>query len=68
MKELPYFFVRRLATGRWCVAHRVPGADVDAVDVDCLTLRAAQVFAAQLNKHRDSEWEPGRKYRAEANH
>ncbi len=49
---LPYFFVRRLRDGRWCVAHRVPGADVDRIDVECLTLKAAQGLAEDMNFQR----------------
>jgi hypothetical protein len=50
---LPYYFVRRLPTGRWCVAHRVPRTGVDHVDAECLTLAAAQQLAAQMEQHRD---------------
>lgn len=54
---LPYFFVRRLPTGRWCVAHRVPGTGVDHVDAECATLAAAQRLAAQMELHRDCGWQ-----------
>lgn len=54
MTGLPYYFVRRLHTGRWCVAHRVPGADVDRIDVECLTLQAAQELAAEMNAQREA--------------
>lgn len=57
MTELPYYFVRRLRDGRWCVAHRVEGTGVDHVDVECLTLQAAQAAAARMEQHRDCGWQ-----------
>lgn len=56
---LPFYFVRRLRDGRWCVAHRVPNADVDRIDVECLTLQAAQGLAAQMEQHRECGWQLG---------
>lgn len=49
MTALPYYFVCRLPTGRWAVAHRVPATGLDHVDEDCPTLRAAQVEAEWKN-------------------
>lgn len=50
---LPYFFVRRLKTGRWCVAHRVPGTDFDAVDMECADLAAAWTVVCEWNEQRE---------------
>lgn len=55
MTTLPYYFVCRLPTGRWGVAHRVVGTGLDHVDADCLTLRAAQIDAAWRNLERERE-------------
>lgn len=49
MSTLPYYFVCRLPTGRWAVAHRVAATGLDSVDVDCATLHAAQVEASWMN-------------------
>jgi hypothetical protein len=57
MSALPYYFVRRLPTGRWAVAHRVPGANVDAVDTDCGTLKAAWSLACEMNEQREVGWQ-----------
>lgn len=64
MTELPYYFVRRLRDGRWCVAHRVPGTGVDAVDVECQTLKAAWTLACDWNEQRECGWQIRNRYEA----
>jgi hypothetical protein len=57
MTGLPYYRVCRLPTGRWAVVHRVAGTGVDHVDVECLTLKAAQGAAAGMEQLRDCGWQ-----------
>lgn len=46
--HLPYYHVRRLSSGRYAVAHHVPGMESAHVDVDCATLPSAMALAAEM--------------------
>lgn len=42
------YFATRLPSGRWGVAHHLPGTMVHAVQIDCPTEQAAREEAARL--------------------
>jgi hypothetical protein len=49
----PYHFPRRLLDGRWIVCHNLPGQPgAYAADCECVSQRAAQLAADDLNAQR----------------
>lgn len=53
-----HYVVVPLADGRWGVGHRLPGQSAVAIDVECLTLDAAERERAWLefDRARESAW------------
>lgn len=56
MIGLSYFHARRLLTGRYAVAHMLPGAPGSHhVDADCISLSAAQKLCAEMEAARNAQ-------------
>jgi hypothetical protein len=49
---LPYFHVRRLPTGIYAVAHRVPGTDCHHVDAEATSMQGAMRLCAEMEATR----------------
>jgi hypothetical protein len=51
----PFYTVRATQRGVWVVVHPVPGTNVDAVDVECPSMQAAEREAAWMNYDREQQ-------------
>lgn len=49
---LPYYHVRRLVTGTYAVAHRVPGTDCHHVDAEANSMQCAMRLCAEMEATR----------------
>jgi hypothetical protein len=56
--DIGYYHVRRLTSGMYAVAHRVPGTNAHHIDLESMTLRGAQLACADLEATRRNQYAP----------